>query len=255
MTHRRTPSILPGLAAIILVALGLLCCPASARAFPDVPADHPYATAIDELHSRGIIGGYLNGDFGLNDSVKRAQFAKMVTGALDITPGSSTATRFTDLGAPDANGYPHTYVQAAYANGITYGTNQAQTLFAPWDSIRRDQMVSMIVRGIKSLHPGVLKDPPPGTVGLYLAVGEPHGENLRLADNNGLLDGMSLRRRPRPEAWSATTAPRTACTGSAASTPAAEPSGQTSAWGTASASMWTQPPRPISGPTTCAATR
>lgn len=161
MTHRRTPSILPGLAAIILVALGLLPCPAPARAFPDVPADHPYATAIDELHSRGIIGGYLNGDFGLNDSVKRAQFAKMVTGALGITPSSSTAARFTDLGAPDANGYPHKYVQAAWANGITYGTNQAQTLFAPWDSIRRDQMVSMIVRGIKSLHPGVLEDPPP----------------------------------------------------------------------------------------------
>ena len=190
MPHRRTSSILSGLAAIVLVVLGLLCVPASARAFPDVPVGHPYATAIDELHSRRIIGGYLNGDFGLKDAVKRAQFAKMVTGALDITPGSSTATRFTDLGAPDANGYPHTYVQAAYANGITYGTNQAQTLFAPWDSIRRDQMVSMIVRGIKSLHPGVLEDPPPRKTGLYSDVGEPHGENLRLADNNGLLDGI-----------------------------------------------------------------
>ncbi|MBN1630826.1 MAG: right-handed parallel beta-helix repeat-containing protein [Thermoleophilia bacterium] len=176
--------------AVFLVLALLLVLVASVQAFPDVPAGHAYKTAIDRLSQSGIIGGYQNGDFGLNDPVKRAQFAKMIVGALEIAPSSSTATRFTDLGAPDANGYPHKYVQAAYDNGITTGTNATQTLFAPWSSIRRDQVVSMIVRGIERLHPSLLEDPPAGKVGLFTGIGEPHGQNLRIADNSGLLDGL-----------------------------------------------------------------
>ncbi|MBN1628172.1 MAG: right-handed parallel beta-helix repeat-containing protein, partial [Thermoleophilia bacterium] len=109
---------------------------------------------------------------------------------LDIIPDPSTATRFTDLGSPDANGYPHKYVKAAYDYGITYGTNATQTLFAPWNSIRRDQVVSMVVRGAESLYPGTLWDPSPGTLSLFDGVAEPHGENLRIAEYNGLLDDL-----------------------------------------------------------------
>ncbi|MBN1631142.1 MAG: right-handed parallel beta-helix repeat-containing protein, partial [Thermoleophilia bacterium] len=174
-----------------LAVVLLLLFAASALAFPDVPASHPYAAAVNDLSSRGIIGGYQNGQFGVNDPVKRAQFAKMIVGALEIAPGSPATTRFTDLGAPDANGYPHKYVQAAYDNGITTGTNAAQTLFAPWNSIRRDQVVSMIVRGANSIYPGLLASPPSGKTSLFDAVGEPHGYNLRTADNNHLLDGLT----------------------------------------------------------------
>jgi parallel beta-helix repeat protein len=163
---------------------------APALAFPDVPSNHPYAPAIDELSSLGIIGGYTNGNFGLSDSVKRAQFSKMIVGALDITPNTSTATRFTDLGDPDSNGYPHRFVQTAYDNGITYGTNAAQTLFAPYNAIRRDQVISMIVRGANNLYPGSLDTPPAGTPSLFAGVPEPHGANLRIAEYNGLLDGL-----------------------------------------------------------------
>ena len=163
MSNRAETLLRRGLpSAVFLVLVLLLVLVASAQAFPDVPAGHAYKTAIDRLSQSGIIGGYRNGDFGLNDPVKRAQFAKMIVGALEIAPSSSTSTRFTDLGAPDANGYPHKYVQAAYDNGITTGTNATQTLFAPWNSIRRDQVVSMIVRGIERLHPSLLEDPPGG---------------------------------------------------------------------------------------------
>ena len=85
--------------------------------------------------------------------LKRAQFAKMIVGTLDIDPGPSTNTRFTDLGTPDANGYPHTYVQIAYETGITNGTNPTQTLFSPLEHIRRDQVVTMIVRGAQRCLP------------------------------------------------------------------------------------------------------
>lgn len=76
------------------------------RDFSDVPVGHPYREAVMGMADRGIISGYTSGTFGLDDPVKRAQFAKMIVGTLGITPGTSTATRFTDLGAPDAKGYP-----------------------------------------------------------------------------------------------------------------------------------------------------
>ena len=55
--------------------------------FSDVPAGHPYAAAIDDLQSRGVIGGYFDGErrlFKPDNPVLRAQFAKMICGALAI---------------------------------------------------------------------------------------------------------------------------------------------------------------------------
>lgn len=176
--------------AVVLAIILMLALASPALAFPDVPVSHPYAGAIDDLSSLGIIGGYTNGNFGLNDSVKRAQFSKMVVGTLDITPNASTSTRFTDLGSPDSGGYPHRFVQTAFDNGITYGTNAAQTLFAPWNAIRRDQVVSMIVRGVDNIFPGSLLDPSAETPTDFYDVPEPHGSNLRIAEYNGLLDGL-----------------------------------------------------------------
>jgi len=175
---------------VLLAAILVLSVVSPALAFPDVPAGHPYESAIDDLSSLGIIGGYTNGDFGLDDPVRRAQFSKMIVGTLGIAPNASTATRFTDLGDPDGNGYPHRFVQTAYDNGITYGTNAAQTLFAPWNYIRRDQVASMIVRGVKNLFPGALQDPPMGFPSFFTNIPEPHGTNLRVAEYNGLLDEL-----------------------------------------------------------------
>ena len=164
--------------------------PPPSATFPDVPADHPYAAAINGMAARGIIGGYADGNFGPYDAVKRAQFAKMILGVMGVPPNSSTATRFTDLDAPGANGYPHIYVQAAYDHGITYGINAAQTLFAPWNFIQRDQVASMIVRAAMSVAPGVLEVPPIDYQGSFSGVGDPHGPNLRIAEYNGLLAGV-----------------------------------------------------------------
>jgi hypothetical protein len=151
----------------------------------------PYKTAIESLAVGGVISGFADGTFQPDGAVLRAQFAKMIAGSLGVVPSDSTSTRFTDLGLPDAAGYPHKYVQAAFDHAITNGTNEAQTLFAPWNPIRRDQVVSMIVRGAKSLVAGALVSPPVGTVSPFDGIPEPHGENLRIAWYNGLLDGLT----------------------------------------------------------------
>jgi len=174
--------------------------PIAGASFSDVPAGHPYYAAVTDLASQGIINGYIDGRFGLNDTVKRMQFAKMIVGTLGITPNVSTQTRFTDLGSPDSSGYPHKFVQAAYDHGITNGTNTAQTTYSPSNPIRRDQVVSMIVRAM-GVSPGRLLDPPSGALSLFAGVGDPHGANLRIAEYNGLLEGL-LGMGP---GWSVTT--------------------------------------------------
>ena len=159
--------------------------------FSDI-ASSPYKAAIESLAAAGIVSGFPDGTFRPGADVRRGQFAKMLLGVLGIVPGDSTSSRFTDLGAPDANGYPHRWVQAAFEHGITTGTNAAQTLFAPWNTIRRDQAVSMIVRGAQRVIPGVLETPPAGwTSPLFAGVDPPHGENLRIAEYNGLLSGLT----------------------------------------------------------------
>ena len=162
----------------------------SGTGFSDI-SDSPYKPAIQSLAAAGIVNGFPDGTFKPDATVKRAQFAKMIIGVLGVVPGDSTVTRFTDLGAPDTAGYPHKWVQAAYDHAITLGTNTEATLFAPWDPVRRDQVVSMIVRGIQNVMPGVLDVPPAGSPSLFANVGGPHGENLRTAEYNGLLEGLT----------------------------------------------------------------
>ena len=158
--------------------------------FSDVPASHPYYTAISDLASRGIISGYGGGIFGPGDPVRRQQFAKMVVGSLGIPPNAGTGTRFSDLGTPDASGYPHVYVQAAFDHGITYGTNAAQTLFAPYNYITRYQVISMVVRAADDLQPGLVIAAPAG-YGAWRN-DSTHGANAARAEYNGLLAGLDL---------------------------------------------------------------
>jgi len=157
--------------------------------FGDISSSR-YRTAIESLAAAGVVGGFLDGSYRPEASLNRAQLAKMIVTALGLAPAVTTATGFTDLGVPDAGGYPHRYVQSAFDNGITKGIDAAQTRFAPWDPIRRDQVVTMIVRGVARVSPGLLKEPPAGHRSPFDGVGAPHGENLRLAEYNGLLDGL-----------------------------------------------------------------
>ena len=66
--------------------------------------------------------------------------------------------------------YADHYVAVCAAHGITEG--KTPSLFAPYDSISRFQLISMVVRAFNTLHPGWLATPP--------------------AEYNHLLDGIPL---------------------------------------------------------------
>lgn len=177
--------------------------PTSPTSFTDVASWHPYYEAIDGMRDAHIIDGYQVGDtweFRPDNTVYRAQFAKMICGVIGFLvledDWPDPAVPFTDLGAdvlpgPDVVNslYPHEYVANAYLTGITKG--QTATTFAPYAGIKRCQMVTMTVRAVQNLRPGVLTDPPAGHDGTLGDFSVDHGGNMQTAEYNGLLAGLA----------------------------------------------------------------
>jgi len=163
--------------------------------FVDVPPGSPYYAAIQGLYEAGIVSGEngpLGPEFRPNNPVWRQQFAKMICGVLDLNVTEGMTSPFTDLGVNNPLSlYPHEFVAAAYDNGITTGTTA--TTFGPYLDISRAQVITMGVRALQNLAPDTLEPAPPG----FVATWDPtfssiHGPNARLAEANGLLDGLGV---------------------------------------------------------------
>ena len=166
-----------------------------ATRFPDVSADHPYYTAIEGMAEREIIAGYQNGNFGPSDPVIRQQFAKMIVLTMaEYDPAQFTTTTndtfaFTDSDllisqTPSGELYPYHYVSKAALTGLTVGYPDGS--FKPANRITRQQVITMIVRaGSRELQP-----PPPSYRGVLDYSDPTHGQNIRIAEYNGILDGI-----------------------------------------------------------------
>jgi hypothetical protein len=141
----------------------------------------------------GVINGYdVPGgkQFRPDNDVWRWQFAKMIDGAMAIAVVEGMVAPFNDLGPNNpASLEPHEYVAAATSANIIKG--YADGSFRAYTSIGRAQVMTMIVRAMNSLHPGVLNTPPAGYTGSIPAfdTGE-HTQNMRWAEFNGLTAGL-----------------------------------------------------------------
>ena len=161
--------------------------------FGDVSTEHTYFMAIYQLSKRGIIGGFADGTFGPGAPVTRQQFAKMIVKTLGLTVTGSEDCPFGDV--TDQSGtdpfYPSKYVAVGAAHGIIQG--KTALIFAPYDNITRYQAITMVVRGIDDRDRGFLQNPDAGYQPTWdPALSPTHGENARLAEFNGLLDGLPL---------------------------------------------------------------
>ena len=121
--------------------------PPGPTSFTDVPADHPFAEAISALSRAGVVSGFTDGSFHLNDPVTRSQFAKMVVLAVGIPlPPVGVAPTFGDV--PVSDGYPFIYIEAAAAAGIVKGlgttTPSGAPRFGPYQKVSRVQVALML---------------------------------------------------------------------------------------------------------------
>lgn len=183
------------LAVLVLAILAAFTGTAAAQTFSDVLPTHAYYTAIEGIRAAHVIDGYPQGDgsvlFKPGNPIWRAQFAKIIVGAMELPVNESLTSPFNDLGTDDVNTlYPHEHVAAAFSAGITTGSTA--TTFAPYVNIKRTQVVTMIVRAVKNLMPaGTLQTPPAGYHSVFGVFDGTHSPNMDVAEFNGLLDGLS----------------------------------------------------------------
>ncbi len=161
----------------------------AANSFADViPGVTPYAAAIIELSDRGIITGFLDGTFRPYEPLSRQQFAKMIVLSLGLPVTGLEICPFTDV-VPQTGGdplYPLRYVAVCAFRGIAQG--KTATSFAPYESITRQQLVTMIARAAK------LAVPPAWYVAPFTSSRfstSEHYQNARKAAFAGLLDGLT----------------------------------------------------------------
>lgn len=156
--------------------------------FPDVSPTSPYSEAITTLAETGVVTGFLDGQFGIDLTATRAQFAKMTVNALGLAVDESTTSPFTDLDATSVDTYPQKYIAALYSAGAVTGVTSTE--FSPWSPITRAQMVTTLVRAIEALDPGTLTTPPAGTLSVLGDISIDHTQTMAVAEANGLLAGI-----------------------------------------------------------------
>ncbi|ADH98350.1 S-layer homology domain-containing protein [Salisediminibacterium selenitireducens] len=110
------------------------------KGFHDVSGNYRFHDEIIYLADQGVISGYLNGNFGPDDTVTRAAAATMIGRALDLD-GTQRHTDFPDVrDGNNASGY----IQAAADLGIIQGFPDGT--FRPNDRVTRGQMAIFIAR-------------------------------------------------------------------------------------------------------------
>lgn len=124
-------------------AVAMLASSASAFAvtFPDVDESASYANAVSTLTALGVVNGDDNGKFNPENTVTRAEFAKMVVEAIGEgeAAASSSYTKFADSKSHWGAGYIETGVSKGFINGYDDDT------FGPDDTVTYAQAVKMLV--------------------------------------------------------------------------------------------------------------
>lgn len=97
-------------------------------------------TSIDIASALGFVNGSNDGNFYPQNSITRAEFAKMIVEVMGLTDDETVVDQMTDVNASDwfAN-----YVKVAQQNGLMNG---AYNLFRPTDSITREEIATVLCR-------------------------------------------------------------------------------------------------------------
>lgn len=141
---------------LVLVAVS-----ANAQTFVDVPPSHIFYAEVEEANERGLMVGYGDGRFGVNDPLPRWQAAVILGRAAFGTfeQPNFTGTVFDDVESPQ-DAYFGGWVEDFKARGITSGCSTNPPLFCPYEATTREQIAAFIIRSRGEFNPA---PPVPGT--------------------------------------------------------------------------------------------
>lgn len=161
-----------GIIAKLLLLLALIINTSTAYAFSDI-ADPVLEEAAETLKTFGIFSGYSDGRFGVDDTITRAEFAKVIVIATRNQGIAYENSKFSDVGDTY---WAKQYISIAKTLGIVGGTSK--NTFKPAGSITYEQAAKMIVIGLGY-------DEEAKEEGGY-----PEGY-VKIADDLGLFEGVS----------------------------------------------------------------
>lgn len=128
-------------AAIGLLLVGLLICPASAASsFPDVDENADYAEAVEYLKDVGIMRGDDQGHFNPDKTVTRAEMATIICNMLGETQDLTVSDQFSDV---PLTYWANKYITRAKELGFISGYGNGK--FGPNDSVTYEQAVTMLI--------------------------------------------------------------------------------------------------------------
>ncbi len=162
--------------------------------FPDI-ASSDYASAILDLASRGIINGNVDGNFYPDNTMTRAEFAKIVVNSLGLP--LETVAQFTDV---SADKWFASYVGTAYTYGIVNGTTD--TTFNPYGTITRQEAAVMVARAAKlcgmdtDLDTTAVRDTLAGFMD-YVSVSDFAQSSMAFCYDQGILDDSAMDILPK----------------------------------------------------------
>ena len=134
---------------ILSLALALLLCLgmtapsfAASTGYSDVPEGHWAAESIQRATELGLFEGVGNGKFGRGEPITRAAFATALVRLFGWETVSPAEATFDDV---TADRWFYSAVETACANGAVAASGKT---FRPTDNITREEMASMLVRGL-----------------------------------------------------------------------------------------------------------
>lgn len=161
--------------------------------FSDVNTENKYYEPIKILSAFGIINGYEDGTFGPDKDVTRAEFSKMLMGAMASAGLGNTdpaGTPFTDLHDPTV-AWAVGDIRTAYDLGIING--MTATTFEPKANVTYEQALKMIVCALNyGGQAEVTQAAVPGQPWYYGYLQT--ARSLGLTDNIVVLEGQPAKR-------------------------------------------------------------
>ena len=169
----------------------------AAPAFSDLDG-HWAKDSVTGMAEKGIVSGYPDGTFRPNNTVTRAEFAKM----LYLTSGggeetSSLENPFKDVKAD----WYYDAVVALYNDGVIKGTSETE--FSPNAEINREQMVTLIDRAAKTYGCFALSPDKEKTLDDFSdsgAISDYAKESCAYAYQTGLINGIDGAFAPKGSA-------------------------------------------------------
>lgn len=126
-------------------AAGIKTTATGTTSFKDVASDSWYSPYVSLALSKGIVSDK-NTNFRPNDSISRAEAAKIIVGIFGANV-VNTETTFTDV---DATSDLAKYIETAKSLGFFSGqVVDGKSLFRPNDSITRAEISKVVVRAFK----------------------------------------------------------------------------------------------------------